>query len=381
MAVLLHVDMDAFFASVETRDNPAWRGKPLVVGADPHGRGVVSTCSYEARGYGIRSAMPSRTAYSLCPHAIFVAPRPERYEEVSRQVFEIFGRYSPFVERVSVDEAFLDVTGTVHLHGSPEALARALRDDIRRTVGVTASVGIAPNRLLAKIGSEENKPDGQTLMPFEPAAIAAFLAPKPVSILYGIGAKTAARLAAFGIATCADVRRAPPGVLARIVGEHAAAALADAALGRASDRVEHGETAEKSVSREHTFPVDCTDRETVRRTLLELVEDVGRRLRTQERWARVARIKLRDGAFRTITRQLALPAPVRDDISLRAAAATLFAREEIRTVRLVGFGVAGFVDSPDGGQPTFFPGEDDLRRRRNERLSFALDRLREKGLI
>ena len=195
MAVILHVDMDAFFASVELLSHPEWLGKPLIVGSGPHERGVVSTCSYEARKFGVRSAMPSRTAYQLCPHAIFVRPHMEAYQEVSDKAFEVFSHYTPYVEGVSVDEAFLDITGSLHLYGEKHAHARArakalgeaLRAEIRRVCGVTCSVGIAPNRLLAKIGSEQNKPDGFTLMPFEQDEITAFLRDKPIGVLWGAG--------------------------------------------------------------------------------------------------------------------------------------------------------------------------------------------------
>ena len=227
MRTLLHVDMDAFFASVELLHHPEWRGRPLVVGSGPHERGVVSTCSYEARRYGIRSAMPSRTAYALCPHAVFTPPHMELYQAVSDRVFEIFSHYTPYVEGVSIDEAFLDVTGSLHLHGGdPVRLGEALRAEVRRTCGVTCSVGIAPNRLLAKIGSEENKPDGLTLMPFEPEAVARFLAPKPVGILWGVGGKTLEALRPYGIATCGDVQRLGVARLASILGATAAETLA-----------------------------------------------------------------------------------------------------------------------------------------------------------
>ena len=182
--------MDAFFASVELLHHPEWRGKPVIVGSGPHERGVVSTCSYEARKFGVHSAMPSRTAYEKCPHAIFVRPHMELYEEVSAKAFEVFGHYTPYVEGVSIDEAFLDITGSIHLHGSAQALGETLRKEIRETCGVTCSVGIAPNRLLAKIGSEQHKPDGLTMMPFEADQIAAFLKPKPIGILWGIGKHT-----------------------------------------------------------------------------------------------------------------------------------------------------------------------------------------------
>lgn len=390
MRTLLHVDMDAFFASVELLHHPEWRGRPLVVGSGPHERGVVSTCSYEARRYGIRSAMPSRTAYALCPHAVFTPPHMELYQAVSDRVFEIFSHYTPYVEGVSIDEAFLDVTGSLHLHGGdPVRLGEALRAEVRRTCGVTCSVGIAPNRLLAKIGSEENKPDGLTLMPFEPEAIARFLAPKPVGVLWGVGRKTLEALRPYGIATCGDVQRLGVARLASILGATAAETLAAYSFGRADDRVHWEPGEEKSVSREHTFDTDESDRETVRRKLLELVGEVGVRFRRETRWARTARLKLRDASFATITRQMPFPQPARDDIAFRAAALALFDAalpptrpRGSRAIRLVGFGVANLQDHPgDDAAPQLFDLPDDAARRRRERLSEALDALRAKGLL
>ena len=390
MRTLLHVDMDAFFASVELLHHPEWRGRPLVVGSGPHERGVVSTCSYEARRYGIRSAMPSRTAYALCPHAVFTPPHMELYQAVSDRVFEIFSHYTPYVEGVSIDEAFLDVTGSLHLHGGdPVRLGEALRAEVRRTCGVTCSVGIAPNRLLAKIGSEENKPDGLTLMPFEPEAIARFLAPKPVGVLWGVGRKTLEALRPYGIATCGDVQRLGVARLASILGATAAETLAAYSFGRADDRVHWEPGEEKSVSREHTFDTDETDREAVRRKLLELVGEVGVRFRRETRWARTARLKLRDASFETITRQMPFPQPARDDIAFRAAALALFDAalpptrpRGSRAIRLVGFGVANLQDHPgDDAAPQLFALPDDAARRRRERLSETLDALRAKGLL
>ena len=390
MRTLLHVDMDAFFASVELLHHPEWRGRPLVVGSGPHERGVVSTCSYEARRYGIRSAMPSRTAYALCPHAVFTPPHMELYQAVSDRVFEIFSHYTPYVEGVSIDEAFLDVTGSLHLHGGdPVRLGEALRAEVRRTCGVTCSVGIAPNRLLAKIGSEENKPDGLTLMPFEPEAVARFLAPKPVGVLWGVGRKTLEALRPYGIATCGDVQRLGVARLASILGATAAETLAAYSFGRADDRVHWEPGEEKSVSREHTFDTDESDRETVRRKLLELVGEVGVRFRRETRWARTARLKLRDASFETITRQMPFPQPARDDIAFRAAALALFDAalppahpRGSRAIRLVGFGVANLQDHPgDDAAPRLFDLPDDAARRRRERLSEALDALKAKGLL
>jgi len=349
--------MDAFFASVELLHHPEWRGKPLVVGSGPHERGVVSTCSYEARAFGIRSAMPSRTAYEKCPQAIFTRPHMELYQEVSDRVFEIFSHYSPYVEGVSIDEAFLDISGTLHLHGGDaRRLGEALRDEVRRTCGVTCSVGIAPNRLLAKIGSEEHKPDGLTLMPFEPDAIAAFLAPKPIRILWGVGTKTADLLKPYGLVTCGDIQRTDPRRLATVLGDTAAAQLRDYAFGRSDDTVSWQDADEKSVSREHTFDEDMSDREAVRAKLLELVTDVGHRFRQRPRWARTARLKLRDASFNTLTRQVPFPHPARDDFAcIVAGRVNSYGRiMAILAYGLYGFAIgSSFFNGDFGPAPTF----------------------------
>ena len=372
--------MDAFFASVEQLHHPEWRGKPLIVGAGPHERGVVSTCSYEARRFGVHSAMPSRTAYQLCPQAIFVRPNMALYTEVSDATREIFEHYTPYVEPVSVDEAFLDITGSVHLFGSARALAEMLRREIRETCGVTCSVGVGSNRLLAKIGSDQHKPDGLTMMPTDPDEIARFLAPKPIGILWGVGRKTIDVLRPYGLTLCGDLQRLPVAQLETLIGSHdLAAGLHAACFGISDDSVRWEPEAEKSVSREHTFAADETDRVKVRAKLIELVAEVGRRFRTEMRWARTARIKVRAADFATFTRQIAFDAPARDDISFREKALELFDRERnIGSVRLIGFGVTNIQHSPD--EPSLFPTDDDRRRQRRERLSDALDALRSQGL-
>ena len=388
MAVILHVDMDAFFASVELLSHPEWRGKPLVVGSGPHERGVVSTCSYEARKFGIRSAMPSRTAYQLCPHAIFVRPHMAEYEAVSDKAFEVFSHYTPYVEGVSIDEAFLDIAGSLHLYGGRNAdfgeralaLGEALRAEIRRVCGVTCSVGIAPNRLLAKIGSEQNKPDGLTIMPFAPDEIAAFLRDRPIGVLWGAGKKTVESLRPYGMATCGDLQRLGRGNA--LVSDD----LVDMAFGISDDKVYWEPGEEKSVSREHTFDEDVYDRETVRETLLTLVTDVGRRFRRATRWARTARIKIRDADFDTVTRQMPFAQPARDDIAFREAALALFDREwpegkRPKKIRLIGFGVTNIQDSPGDDAPSLFSNPAEETRRKRERLSATLDSLREKGLL
>ena len=401
MATILHVDMDAFFASVELLHHPEWRGKPVIVGSGPRERGVVSTCSYEARRFGVHSAMPSRTAYEKCPHAIFVRPHMELYEEVSAKAFEVFSHYTPYVESVSIDEAFLDISGTLHLYrggetppphkhdsarggavSAAQVLGDALRKEIRETCGVTCSVGIAPNRLLAKIGSEQHKPDGLTIMPFEPDRIAAFLKPKPIGILWGIGKRTEDVLRPYNITSCGDLQKLPVGQLATILrSKDAAESLHDHAFGISDDTVYWEPEDEKSVSREYTFDKDESDRRKIREKLIELVGEVGRRFRTEERWARTARIKIRDYGFNTITRQTSFDAPARDDITFREKALALFDRETIGSVRLIGFGVTNIQDAPDTDGPSLFPSPNDERRLKRERLSAALDNLRDRGLM
>ena len=394
MKTLLHVDMDAFFASVELLAHPEWRGKPLVVGSGPNERGVVSTCSYEARKYGIHSAMPSRTAYRLCPHAIFTPPNSKLYSAVSEKAFEIFERFTPYVEGVSIDEAFLDITGSIHLYGDARRLGEALMSEIRRECGVTCSVGIAPNRLLAKIGSEENKPDGLTMMPFDPAEIASFLRFKPISILWGVGRKTVEALRPYGISLCGDVQNLNADRLALILGSLSAAeSLKRYSLGISDDTVYWQESDEKSVSNEHTFGEDENSRSVVRARLLELVAHVGRRFRQKERWASTAKIKLRNAAFETLSKQTSFESPARDDITFREKAIALFDgiwpesethRPGKSAARLIGFGVANIRNSPEADlQPSLFEVNDGgaEKRKKRERLSETLDSLRKRGLI
>lgn len=386
MATILHVDMDAFFASVELLHHPEWRGKPVIVGSGPNERGVVSTCSYEARKFGVHSAMPSRTAYKLCPHAVFTPPKMELYAKVSRKAFEIFGRFTPYVEGVSIDEAFLDISGSLHLYESARALGETLRATIKEECGVTCSVGIAPNRLLAKLGSEEHKPNGLTMMPFEPEAIARFLAPKKIGVLWGVGKNTEATLNKYGLVTCRDLQRIPFAQLQGIVGSNAAESLKSYAFGRSDDKVYWQESSEKSVSREHTFDTDEASREAVRTKLLDLVREVGQRFRTERRWATTARIKVRDAAFNTFTRQIPFAAPARDDIAFREKALELFdvaiPQGEIlkKPMRLIGFGVTNIRETPDDGEPTLFASVEDESREKREKLSAVLDALRERGV-
>ena len=373
---ILHVDMDAFFAAVEQRERPELRGKPVIVGAGPHERGVVSTCSYEARVFGVHSAMPSREAYRRCPQGIFLPPDMPRYAAVSRQVFAIFERFTPLVEPVSIDEAFLDVTGSRRLFGEPEAIAINIRAAIREETGLTASVGVAGNKFLAKLASESKKPDGLTVVPRDRAALLEFLAPLPVGRLWGVGKVMRELLEQHGCRTIGDIQRASEDALAPVVGHHAAGHLLRLAFGEDEREVET-EFEEKSISREHTFPVDCRDPDRLRAVLRDLVDDVGRRLREANKYAGVARLKLRWSDFQTLTRQRSFPAPVCDDFTLRHMALELFEAEpRIQPVRLIGFGVSALAAERHEQLSLF--GDPADRRERDERLCHTVDKLRDK---
>lgn len=373
---ILHVDMDAFFAAVEQRDHPEWRGKPVIVGAPPDQRGVVSTCSYEARAFGVHSAMPSREAYRHCPQGIFVPPDMARYDAASRRVFSIFERFSPLIEPVSIDEAFIDVTGARTLFGDGQAIAQQIRAAIRAEVRLTASVGVAHNKFLAKLASEKAKPDGLFVVPEEREAVVRFLGALKVGALWGVGKVTGEALERAGFRTVADIQAADPAYLTRLLGENLAAHLLALASGEDAREVETA-FEEKSLSREYTFPDDCRDRETVREILKELADEVGQRVRAHRRYATVGRLKLRWSDFRTITRQAPFETAVCDDFSFRAMAMALFDAERlIQPVRLIGFGVSGFSDGRSE-QLSLFDDAPEAREKR-ERLCRAVDALREK---
>jgi len=368
--------MDAFFAAVEQRDRPELLGKPVVVGAQPDERGVVAAASYEARAFGIRSAMPSVEAGRLCPHAVFLPPNGERYGEVSRQVMAIMRRFTPLVEPLSIDEAFLDVTGSRRLLGTGPEIAARIKQDILAETGLTASVGVAQNKFLAKLASDMDKPDGLTVVPTSREEIVSFLAPLPVERIWGVGEVTRGHLAAAGITTVADLQAVHEKRLSAIVGPHGARHLHRLAFGEDERAIETGRE-EKSISHEYTFPRDCDCPETVREVLLNLADDVGRRLREAGKYAGLARIKLRWKGFETITRQRVLDQPVCDDFSLRSSADALLGGVTLDgPVRLIGFGV-GHLDSAPDEQLSLFD-DDGPARGKRVRLSETLDTIQKR---
>jgi DNA polymerase IV len=335
---ILHVDLDAFFAAVEQRDRPELRGRPVIVGGrDPTARGVVSAASYEARRFGVHSAMPLRTAYALCPEGVFLSVDGRKYQRVSREIMTILRRFTPLVEPISIDEAFLDVTASRALFGDGPTIAAAIKAAITLDVGLTASVGVASTKLVAKIASDLRKPDGLVVVP--PGEEAAFLAPLPISRLWGVGEKTAKALGEFGVTTIGDLAALPEELLIRRFGKHGAS-LGTRARGVDPDPVGGGDSA-KSIGHEHTFDVDTSDPEVIERTLLAMADGVASRLRSAGLKASTIQVKIRDSSFRTISRQrtLAVPTDLAEPIW---QVALELARPEVRglRVRLLGISVS-----------------------------------------
>jgi DNA polymerase-4 len=358
--------MDAFYASVEERENPALRGQPVIVGGPRDARGVVSAANYAARKFGVHSAMPLRVASRLCPDGVFLPGRMKLYAEASRAVFAIFHRYSPAVEPLSIDEAFLDATGCERLYGGPVELAKVIRAAIREEVSLTASVGVAPNKFIAKIASDLDKPDGLVVVP--PGEVEAFLAPLPVERMWGIGPKGAQELRARGIRTFADLAGANlDGLFPR-----AGAALRGLATGR-DVRPVVTERAPKSVGHETTFMENVTDEDVVHRTLVSLTDRVAGRLRHHGLRARTVTLKVRYAPFRTFTRRVTLPAPTCATTDLLETVLALWkdkAPEHGVPVRLLGVSTSGF-----SAQATLFAAPEAPR---HEALDNAVDRVREK---
>lgn len=335
--------MDAFYASVEQLDNPAYRGKPVIVGGDPSKRGVVSTCSYEAREFGVHSAMPLQEAFRKCPQGIFLPVRAKRYAEVSRQIMNILAEYSPLVEPLSLDEAFLDLTGSEGIFGPAVEIGKTIVRRIEKEIGLTASVGIAPNKFLAKLGSDLRKPKGFVVI--SPENVLEVLEDLPVGKLWGVGKRTEAILFQMGIRTIGMLRRYPLEKLIERLGE-VGAHLHQLAHGR-DDRPVVTDEAAKSIGHEMTFQEDTDDREFLTGVLLCLADQVARRLRQHQLKGRVIAVKIRDHAFKTITRQITLEQPTDFEETIYQVALNLAMQAQWGDgkVRLLGITVSGFEAS------------------------------------
>jgi DNA polymerase-4 len=376
MRTIFHVDMDAFFVSVEELFDPSLRGKPVVVGGRPDARGVVAAASYEARKYGIRSAMPLRTAWRLCPHAIFVEGHPERYREYSEKIHEILCEFSPKVEMASIDEAYLDMTGTERLFGPPMKAAHNLHEAIRQRTGLNCSIGIASSRLVAKVASDQAKPNG--ILWVLPGLEAEFLAPLEVGKIPGVGKVTEQRLHELGIRHVGDLARLDEAFLEERFGRWGLA-LAGKARGLDAGAwfdEEIGEEAPpKSVSHEHTFEQDLVDAQLLEATVVRLASMVARRLREYGLYARTVHLKLRYRDFTTITRSHTMDRATQLDADLVEEARRLFRTHWKRGVPVRLLGVAASGLQIQEGQLSLL---DQERRERWRRALEAADRVRDR---
>ncbi len=368
---IIHLDMDAFYASVEQLDYPELRGRPVVVGGD-RDRGVVAACSYEARTFGIRSAMPISRALRLCPEVILRPVRMARYQEISRQVFAIFARYTDRIEPLSVDEAFLDVAGCERLFGTAVEIAQRIRREVREELGLVISAGVAPNKFLAKLGSESAKPNG--LLEIDPERIDEFLLPLPVERIWGVGAKAAQQLHRYGCRTVADLRQMGESQLKGMFGVWGER-LYRLARGEDSRSVEVDQPS-KSFGAEVTFSRDLRRLEDLQRELLAQAEKVAARLRRNGLEGRTLTIKVRYDDFETLTRRQTLAEPSANGLALYRAGLDLLQRTEAgnRPVRLLGL-TAGGLEPAGQAQASLFP---DVNSQRQAKLDRALDMLAER---
>jgi len=368
------MDLDAFFTSCEQREQREYQGRPVVVGARPGHRGVVAAASYEARKFGIHSAMPISEAYRRCPDAVYLRPDIEKYRQVSRQVFQILQTITPSVEAASIDEAYLDVSGLEKLMGTPETIGREIKNRILAESGLTASVGIGPNRLIAKLGSEHRKPDGLTVVP--PDQVLDFLAPMPVANLRGLGRQTQKIFRRLGIRTVAQLRTFPLSLLEAHLGEKAALSFHRQAVGVASDEVVPGRV-RKSISKETTFETDVRDHTVLHDTLRELAADVARTARREGLSGSVVTLKIRFEGFETYTRQYKRPTPTQDERDILKTAWQLFHGGNLpkKPVRLIGVGISNWEQNQPAQADLFDLPE---QREDNQQLLKTIDDVTEK---
>jgi DNA polymerase-4 len=369
---ILHVDLDAFYASVEVLDNPDLAGRPVLVGGTGP-RSVVAAASYEARRFGCHSAMPMARARRLCPQAVVLPPRFDRYGELSRRIHEVFHDITPLVEPIALDEAFLDVSGAKALFGSGAAIGSEIRTRIREQMGLTASVGVSTTKLIAKLASDSAKPDGLLVIP--PGKELTFLHPLPVRRLWGVGPATFARLSRFGVETVGDLAAVPEATLIGALGKAAGHHLHQMAHNR-DDRPVEPDRELKSVGVEETFPTDVSDRDTLRRELQRQAGKVGPRLRQKQLAGRTVTIKARYADFRTITRSVTVPDPFSADTDIARLATSLLDKIELGSgLRLLGVSVKG-LGPPPATQSTLPFEEGPSPKRSIDQVQAAVDQVR-----
>ncbi|HNQ97900.1 MAG TPA: DNA polymerase IV, partial [Treponemataceae bacterium] len=378
--LFFHVDLDAFFASVEQLDNQALRGKPVIVGGDPSKRGVVSTCSYEARTFGVHSAMPMAQALRLCPQAIVVQGRMRRYHDKSREVMHIFSSFSPDVQQISVDEAFLDMSGTERLFGNAEKSARELKKRVTEETGLTVSVGAAPNRYVAKIASALSKPNGLVIV--QPGEEEAFMLSLRLKDVWGVGEKSRERLIKAGLSTVTLIHDTPEPLLRALFGDALSAFLFQAVRG-IDPGILSGETANRSISAEHTFAHDIRDRNIVETLLLELSQELSFRLLDEDLSARTVTVKIRYDDFRTVSIQETLKQDIIDSAELFERARLLFRKKDEREkeIRLIGLGLSHVQDRGATEQLDLFPDKAQKKREQVEKALHALTKKRGKRMV
>ena len=365
-----HADLDAFYASVEQRDCPEYRDRPVVVGALPGHRGVVAAANYQARAFGIRSAMPIAEAYRRCPDAVYLRPEMAKYIRVSQEIFQTLGTLTPVVEPVSIDEAYLDLTGLERLLGPPKDIGREIKRRIFEGTGLRASVGIGPNRLIAKLASEHGKPDG--LMVVHPDEVLDFLAPMPVATLRGVGRQTQKIFSRLGIETVSQLRAIPLQYLEEQLGKKAAASFRDQALGIASAEVVPGR-GRKSISKETTFEEDVRNQDILHDVLRGLAAEVAATARGENLSGSVVTLKIRFVGFETHTRQRTIPVPTHDERVILREAWALFLRGDLprKPVRLIGVGISAWQQA-ESQQVDLF--DQPRERARDQRLVETIDR-------
>lgn len=366
---IIHCDMDAFFASVEQRDQAHLRGKPVIVGGKPQSRGVVSTCSYEARAFGVRSAMPLAQAYRLCPQGIFLPVRMHRYQEVSSQIMALFRQFTPAIEVLSIDEAFLDVQGSEQLFGDAAAIAAEIKKRILAEIGLIVSVGISYNKFLAKLGSDLGKPDGFTVIPEEDAT--RILAPLPVQRLWGVGPKTGNQLRKLGYQTIGDIQNIPLTTIERQLG-NAGRQLWMLAHG-CDDRPIETERQRQSIGRETTFPEDILDRSILEQVLYQFADELAFLLRRAGQKASTVTVKLRYSDFRTITRSQSIEPTDFNHVIIDTA---LHLLEQCKTgkTRLIGLSLSNFAEESMVQGNLFAPDN----HQKDEKLYELMDSMRER---